>query len=104
MAVRKLIARQEANQKLLLKEWKAELLNNRTTKINKINKVYKEAIKARRKEIEKQREQLQIENEMLGKRIRELEIKKNGQYKDEQHKAIDPHQKMLCQLESQPKR
>lgn len=69
MTAAKLIVRQKMDEKLLLKEWKAELLNNLTIKISEIHKVHEEAIKDQREEMKKLREQLRVEIGILGKRI-----------------------------------
>lgn len=78
MPALKLIARQGADEKSHLKEWKADLLNNLTAEISQIHKVHEEAMEVQREEMEKQREQLQVEIEILGKRIRELEMEKKA--------------------------
>lgn len=75
LAALKLIARKGADEKSHLEEWKTDLLSSLTAEISQIHKAYEDAMEAQRDEMEKQREQFQFEIEMLGERIRELEIK-----------------------------
>ena len=72
LAALKLIARQGADEKSQLEEWKTDLLSNLTAEIAQIHKVHEDAMEAQREEIERQREQFQFEIETLGERIREL--------------------------------
>ncbi|MCJ1346732.1 hypothetical protein MMC31_004950, partial [Peltigera leucophlebia] len=74
----KLIARQGADEKSQLEEWKADLLNNLTTEMAQLQKRHDDAMEAQREEIERQRERFEFEIEMLGKRIRELEKEREG--------------------------
>ena len=54
----RMIARQGADEKSQLEEWKAELLNDLTSEIAQIHKVHNDAMKVQREEIKRQREQL----------------------------------------------
>ena len=49
----KMIARQEANKKSQLEEWKTKLLHNLTNEIAKIHNMHNNVIKAQRDEIER---------------------------------------------------
>lgn len=57
LAALKLIARQGADEKSQLGEWKTDLLNNLTAEIAQIHKVHEDVMEAQRKEIERQHEQ-----------------------------------------------
>ena len=74
LAALKLIARKGADEKSQLEEWKRDLLNHLTAEIAQIHKAHGRAMEGQREEMEKQREQFQFEIEILGERIRDLEI------------------------------
>lgn len=78
LAALKMIARQGADEKSQLEEWKTELLNKLTSEIAQIHEAHNIAMEAQREEIENQREQFQFEIQVLGERIRELEMEKEG--------------------------
>ena len=72
----KMIAKQGADEKSLLEEWKTDLLDKLTTEIAQIHKVHNIAMEAQREEIEGQKKQFQFEIHVLGERIRALELEK----------------------------
>ncbi len=74
LAALKLMVRKGADEKSHLEEWKADLLSNLTAEISQIHKAHEDAMEAQREEMERQREHFQFEIEMLGERIRELEM------------------------------
>lgn len=74
----KMIAKQGADEKSQLEEWKADLLDKLTGEIAQIHKVNNIAIEAQREEMEGQKKQFQFEIYVLGERIRALELEKEG--------------------------
>ncbi len=72
----KMIAKQGADEKSQLEEWKTDLLNKLTSEIAQIHKAHNFAMEAQREEMENQREQFQFEIHVLGERVRELEMEK----------------------------
>ena len=74
----KMIARQGADEKSQLEEWKADLLDNLTKEIAQIHKAHNIAMEAQREEMEGQKKQFQFEIYVLGERIRALELEKEG--------------------------
>ena len=76
LAALKMIARQGADEKSQLEEWKTDLLHNLTKEIAQIHKAHDIAMEAQREEMERQREQFQFEIHVLGERIRGLELEK----------------------------
>lgn len=78
MSALKLIARQGADEKAQLEEWKASLMEDLTSEITQLQKSHEEAMEAQREEMERQRNHFLFEIEMLGERIRELEEKRGG--------------------------
>ena len=74
----KMIAKQGADEKSQLEEWKADLLHKLTGEIAQIHKAHDIAIEAQREEMEGQRGQFQFEIHVLGERIRALELEKEG--------------------------
>lgn len=73
-----MIAKQGADEKSQLEEWKADLLDKLTGKIAQIHKVHNIAIEAQREEMQGQKKQFQFEIYVLGERIRVLELEKEG--------------------------
>lgn len=78
VAALKMIARQGADEKSQLEEWKTGLMDSLTAKISQLHKMHEEAIEVQREEMEKQREHFQLEIEMLEDKIKELEEKRGG--------------------------
>ena len=72
----RLIARQGAEEKSQLEEWKTDLLLNLTNEIAQIHKAQDDAMEAQHEEIERQREQFKFEIEVLRERILDVERKK----------------------------
>ncbi len=77
----KMIAKQGADEKSLLEEWKTDLLDKLTSEIAQIHEAHNIAMEAQREEMEGQKKQLQFEIYVLGERIRVLELKKKSQRK-----------------------
>lgn len=71
-----MIAKQRADKKLLLEEWKTNLLDKLTSEIAQIYKVYHIVMEAQRKEMEGQKKQLQFAIYVLGKKSQVLEQEK----------------------------
>lgn len=65
----KMIAKQGADEKSQLEEWKANLLDKLTSEIAEINKVHNIAIEAQREEMEGLKKQFRFEIYVLGERI-----------------------------------
>ena len=74
LAALKLIARKGADEKSQLEEWKTDLLSHLTAEIAQIHKAHGRAMDGQREEMEKQREEFQLEIESLRERILDLEI------------------------------
>ena len=74
----KMIAKQGADEKSQLENWKTNLLNKLTSEIAEIHKAHNIAMEAQREELENQREQFQFEIQVLRERIREIELEKEG--------------------------
>ena len=74
----KMIAKQGADEKSQLEEWKANLLDKLTSEIAAIHKLHNNAIEAQREEMEGQKKQFQFEIYLLGERIQALELEKEG--------------------------
>ena len=74
----KMIAKQGADEKSQLENWKTDLLNKLTSEIAEIHKAHDIAMEAQREELDNQREQFQFEIQVLRERIREIELEKEG--------------------------
>ena len=101
LAALKLIARQGADEKSQLEEWKTDLLGNLTAEIAQIHKVHKDAMEAQREEIEKQRKRFQFEIETLRERIWELKKEKEGSVQERIQQQNMPVPK-YCTPEREP--
>ena len=71
-----MIAKQGADEKSQLENWKTDLLNKLTSQIAEIHKAHNIAMEAQREELENQRKQFQFEIQVLRERIREIELEK----------------------------
>ncbi len=73
-----MIARQGADEKSQLGEWKTELLHNLTKEIAQIHKAHNIVMEGQRKEMESQCDQFQFNIGVLRERIVYLEREKEG--------------------------
>lgn len=81
-----MIARQGADEKSQLEEWKADLLYKLTGEIAQIHKAHNIEMEAQREEMESQRKQFQFEIHVLRERIRGLEMEKEGSAQGQTHR------------------
>lgn len=72
----KLIAKQGANDKAQLEEWKEELMAKLTSEVVQLQKAHKEAMEAQYQEIKRQRVFFTVEIEALKEEIREMKRSK----------------------------
>ena len=85
LAALRMIARQGADEKSQLEEWKAVILDSLTKEIAQIHRVHNNAMEAQREEIENQREQFQWEIEVLRERILDLERERKKEGSVQEH-------------------
>lgn len=85
LATLKIIAKQGADEKSQLEEWKNDRLQNLTKEIAQIHKAHNNAMEKQRGEIERQWEEFHFQIHVLGERIRELELEKEGSAPEQTH-------------------
>lgn len=69
LAMLKIIAKQGADEKSQLENWKTDLLNKLTSEIAQIHEAHNIAMEAQRQEMKNQREQFQFEIQVLKERV-----------------------------------
>ena len=72
----KMIAKQGADEKAQLEEWKAELMTTLASEIDQLQRAHGEAVEAQYQEMERQREHFTLEIETLKEELKEVKEKK----------------------------
>lgn len=97
----RLTARQGADEKAQLDEWKDIVMRALTNEIAQIQKLHEEAMEAQRKEIERQPEDFKVIVESLEERIQELERGKEGPRQDTMETERAPSNLRTPELEEE---
>lgn len=72
----KMIAKQGADEKAQLEEWKAELMTTLASEIDQLQRAHGEAVEAQYQEMERQREYFTLEIETLKEELKEVKERK----------------------------